>query len=75
MPDGVCFIIISGFPLVTMAGARQTVWYSSQNWMPPVEQSAVGNAHRVKSTQLKQIPCFRLFMASSPTCDTGCSGK
>jgi len=65
MPDGAFFIIFSGFSSVTTAGARQIVWYSSQNWMPFVEQSAGRNAHFVKCRQVEQIPCFFLVMASS----------
>jgi len=65
MPDGAFFSILLGFSSVTTAGARQTVWYSSQNWMPFVEQPAGRNAHFVKCRQVKQIPPFFLAMASS----------
>lgn len=75
MPDGVGFITFFGCSSVTTTGARQTVWYSSQNWMPPVKQSAVGNTHFVKCTQVKQIPCFFLVMASSLSGDADSNGK
>jgi DNA helicase TIP49 (TBP-interacting protein) len=66
MPDAVNFIVLlEDFLSVTTTGARQTVWYSSQYWMPSVEQSADRNTHRVKCAQVKQIPCLFLVMASS----------
>jgi hypothetical protein len=68
MSDGTCFILF-GLSFDTTTGARQTVWYSSQNWMPFVEHSAGRNAHFVKCRQVKQIPCFFLIMTTSLLCD------